>query len=81
MTGDAVGILLMIGALMGAVSTGLVALVWRADPKQTCRHCWYWRSYAEGVQSRRGKEGKQRNPYTYGTEEHDAWNEGWSGTP
>lgn len=38
---------------------------------------WYFDSYGRGAHARAMNESKDSNPYTYGTAEYDAWNDGW----
>lgn len=38
---------------------------------------WYYEAYGRGAHSRALDEAKDTNPLTYGTPEHDAWNDGW----
>jgi hypothetical protein len=37
----------------------------------------YYHCYGEGFHAKQLGDEKQLNPYTYGTLEHDAWNDGW----
>ena len=37
----------------------------------------YYEYYGRGAHARVMGDNKQDNPYTYGTSEHDAWNDGW----
>jgi len=40
---------------------------------------WYFEAYGRGAYTRAINESKDENPYTYGTPEYDAWNDGWEG--
>lgn len=37
----------------------------------------YYHCYGEGAHARVFGDGKNTNPYTYGTVYHDFWNDGW----
>jgi len=39
----------------------------------------YYHCYGLGKHMRVLGDDKNTNPYTYGTNEHDAWNDGWEG--
>lgn len=39
----------------------------------------YYAAYGDGAHSKVLGMGKDSNPYTYGTLEYDAWNNGWEG--
>ncbi len=39
----------------------------------------YYHCYGEGAHMRVLGDSKRTNPYTYGTPEHDSWNDGWDG--
>ena len=39
----------------------------------------YYHCYGEGCHANRLGDEKRSNPYTYGTLEYDAWNDGWDG--
>lgn len=40
---------------------------------------WYYDAYGRGANSKANGYSEDDNPFTYGTEEHDAWNHGWRG--
>jgi hypothetical protein len=61
-------------------------LIWILDVKPEEVRKTYYHCYGEGAHMRvlgdRGRvlvDRRDSNPYTYGTLEHDAWDDGWEG--